>query len=174
VSADLTIMGKVIGGGLPAAALGGRAELMRRLAPAGEVYQAGTLSGNPLALAAGLASLRLLDDPAYTRLRSLTDTLADGLREAAADYPVQIVSATGLLCVFFSDRPVASFADAQRCDLDAFARWARELLVRGVYPPPSQFEAWFPSLAHTRGQIERTVEAAAEAFAGLVEPGGGR
>jgi glutamate-1-semialdehyde 2,1-aminomutase len=172
VSADLTIMGKVIGGGLPAAALGGRAELMRRLAPAGEVYQAGTLSGNPLALAAGLTSLRLLDDPAYARLRSLTETLADGLREAAAGYPVQIVSATGLVCVFFSDRPVASFADAQRCDLDAFAQWARELLLRGVYPPASQFEAWFLSLAHTREQIERTVEAAAEAFAGLGERGG--
>jgi glutamate-1-semialdehyde 2,1-aminomutase len=170
VTADLTIMGKVIGGGLPAAAVGGRAELMQRLAPAGDVYQAGTLSGNPLAVAAGLASLRLLDEPAYARLRSLTDRLASGLREAAAGYPVQIVSATGLLCVFFSDRPVASFADVQRCDLEAFAEWCRELLARGVYPPASQFESWFPSLAHTAEQIERTVEAAAAAFASVGEP----
>jgi glutamate-1-semialdehyde 2,1-aminomutase len=173
VSADLTIMGKILGGGLPAAAVGGRAELMRRLAPTGEVYQAGTLSGNPLAVAAGLASLRLLDGRAYSRLGSLTDSLASGLREAAAGYPVQVVAAPGLLCVFFSDSPVASFADAQACDLDAFAAWCRELLARGIYPPASQFEAWFPSLAHTREQIERTVEAAAAAFASLGEPRGG-
>jgi glutamate-1-semialdehyde 2,1-aminomutase len=173
VNADLTIMGKVLGGGLPAAAVGGRAELMQRLAPAGDVYQAGTLSGNPLAVAAGLASLRLLDGRAYSRLGSLTDTLASGLREAAAAYPVQVVSAPGLLCVFFSARPVRSFADVQECDLDAFSAWCRELLARGIYPPASQFEAWFPSLAHTREQLERTVEAAAAAFASLGEPRGG-
>jgi glutamate-1-semialdehyde 2,1-aminomutase len=173
VTADLTIMGKILGGGLPAAAVGGRAELMRRLAPAGEVYQAGTLSGNPLAVTAGLASLRLLDGRAYSRLGSLTDRLAGGLREAAAGYPVQVSSAPGLLCVFFSDRPVRSFADVQGCDLDAFAAWCRELLARGIYPPASQFEAWFPSLAHTPEQLERTVEAAAAAFAVLGEPGGG-
>jgi glutamate-1-semialdehyde 2,1-aminomutase len=173
VNADLTIMGKVLGGGLPAAAVGGRAALMQRLAPAGDVYQAGTLSGNPLAVAAGLASLRLLDGRAYSRLGSLTDTLASGLREAAADYPVQVVSAPGLLCVFFSARPVRSFADVQECDLDAFSAWCRELLARGIYPPASQFEAWFPSLAHTREQLERTVEAAAAAFASLGEPRGG-
>jgi glutamate-1-semialdehyde 2,1-aminomutase len=172
VTADLTIMGKVIGGGLPAAAVGGRADLMDRLAPAGDVYQAGTLSGNPLAVAAGLASLRLLDGSAYARLGSITDRLARGLREAAAGYPVQISSAPGLLSVFFSDRPVARFADVQGCDQRAFSVWCRELLRRGVYPPPSQFETWFPSLAHTVEQIERTVEAAAAAFARLGEPGG--
>jgi glutamate-1-semialdehyde 2,1-aminomutase len=167
VSADLTIMGKVIGGGLPAAALGGRAELMRMLAPAGEVYQAGTLSGNPLAVAAGLATLELLDESAYARLAASTERLAAGLREAAEDIPVQVVSAPGLLTVFFTDQPVVDFEDAQACDLDAYARWCRELLARGVYPPPSQFEAWFPSLAHSSEQIDRTVEAASAAFAGL-------
>jgi glutamate-1-semialdehyde 2,1-aminomutase len=176
VSADITIMGKILGGGLPAAAVGGRAELMRMLAPSGEVYQAGTLSGNPLAVAAGLATLALLDEPAYLRLASLTERLADGLRGAAAaagGYPVEVVSAPGLLTVFFTDRPVLSFEDAQACDLGAHAAWCRELLSRGVYPPPSQFEAWFPSLAHTPEQIERTIEAAAASFVALGDPGQG-
>jgi glutamate-1-semialdehyde 2,1-aminomutase len=167
VSADLTLMGKVLGGGLPAAALGGRAELMRALAPAGPVYQAGTLSGNPLAVAAALAALALLDEPAYLRLSSITERLAEGLREAAGVYPVQVSSAPGLLTVFFSEAPVQDFDDAQACDLEAYGWWCRELLSRGVYPPPSQFEAWFPSLAHTGEHIERTVEAASAAFAQL-------
>ncbi len=170
VSGDLVVLGKVIGGGLPAAALGGRAELMRMLAPVGEVYQAGTLSGNPLAVAAGLAALELLDENAYARLGALTARLADGLREAAAGAPVQVVSMPGLLTVFFSEQPVRSFADARACDLEAHAQWCRELLARGVYPPPSQFEAWFPSLAHTDEHIERTVEVAAAAFACLSSP----
>jgi glutamate-1-semialdehyde 2,1-aminomutase len=171
VSGDLTILGKIIGGGLPAAAVGGSAELMRMLAPAGEVYQAGTLSGNPLAVAAGLATLELLDEAAYERLASLTDDLASGLRAAAGDYPVQVVSTTGLITVFFSERPVACFEDARACDLEAYGAWCRELLSRGVYPPPSQFEAWFPSLAHSPAQIERTLEAAAAAFACLPQAG---
>jgi glutamate-1-semialdehyde 2,1-aminomutase len=167
VRADLTMMGKVIGGGLPAAALGGRAELMRMLAPSGDVYQAGTLSGNPLAVAAGLATLELLDEAAYARLSAATERLAAGLREAAGEQPVQVVAVPGLLTVFFSDGPVSDFAAAQACDLEAYARWCRELLSRGVYPPPSQFEAWFPSLAHSSEQIDRTVEAAAAAFAAV-------
>ncbi len=169
VNGDLVMMGKVLGGGLPAAALGGRAELMEMLAPSGEVYQAGTLSGNPLAVAAGRASLELLDAAAYARLAATTTSLADGLRAAAGDYPVQIVSRPGLLTVFFSDRQVSTFEDAQACDLDAYAAWCRALLARGVYPPPSQFEAWFPSLAHTPEQIERTCQAAAAAFACVAE-----
>jgi glutamate-1-semialdehyde 2,1-aminomutase len=144
---------------------------MNRLAPAGDVYQAGTLSGNPLAVAAGLASLRLLDESAYVRLSSITERLARGLSEAAAGYPVQIASAPGLLSVFFSERPVTRFADALECDQQAFSAWCRELLSLGVYPPPSQFEAWFPSLAHTDEQIERTVQAAAAAFTRIGEPG---
>ena len=167
VRADLTIMGKVIGGGVPAAAIGGSAELMRMLAPAGEVYQAGTLSGNPLAVAAGLATLQALDEPAYVRLAAATERLASGLREAAGELPVQVASAPGLLTLFFSDRPVTSFEDAKRCDLGAYASWCRELLSRGVYPPASQFEAWFPSLAHTSEQIDRTIDAASAAFAAI-------
>ncbi len=172
VRADLTIMGKVIGGGLPAAALGGKAELMRMLAPSGDVYQAGTLSGNPLAVAAGLATLELLDEAAYARLSASTERLAAGLRDAAQDFPVTVVSVPGLLTVFFAEREPANFADAQACDLDAYAHWCRELLSRGVYPPPSQFEAWFPSLAHSPEQIDRTIEAAAAAFAAVRETKG--
>jgi glutamate-1-semialdehyde 2,1-aminomutase len=161
---DLTIMGKVIGGGLPAAAYGGSRELMEHIAPAGDVYQAGTLSGNPLAVAAGLATLRLLDDSAYACLAGRTEALANGLREAAGDLPVQVVFTTGLLTVFFSEEPVHDYAGAQACDLEAFGTWCRHLLARGVYAPPSQFEAWFPSLAHGPEHIDRTVEAAAAAF----------
>jgi glutamate-1-semialdehyde 2,1-aminomutase len=170
VSGDLVILGKIIGGGLPAAAVGGSAELLGLLAPAGEVYQAGTLAGNPLAVAAGLATLALLDEPAYARLTALSEKLAAGLREAAGEHPVRVESLPGLVTVFFSERPVRDFEDARRCDLDAYGRWCRELLTRGVYAPPSQFEAWFPSLAHTSEHIERTVESAAAAFAALEEP----
>jgi glutamate-1-semialdehyde 2,1-aminomutase len=169
VLADLTVMGKVIGGGLPAAALGGPVELMRMLAPAGDVYQAGTLSGNPLAVAAGLATLGELDETAYLRLAGYTDRLATGLAEVAASagVPVYVQSAPGLLTVFFTDRPVTNFTDAQACDLASHAAWCRGLLGRGVYPPPSQFEAWFPSLAHGEEQLERTLLAAEAAFAAL-------
>jgi len=169
VSPDLVVMGKVIGGGLPAAAYGGPRELMERIAPAGDVYQAGTLSGNPLAVAAGLTALRMLDEPAYLRLASTTEALATGLREAAAaaSVPVTVATAPGLLTVFFSPDPVVDYAGAQACDLDAFGAWCRALLARGVYAPPSQFEAWFPSLAHGPEHVERTVEAAAAAFASL-------
>jgi glutamate-1-semialdehyde 2,1-aminomutase len=174
VTADLTIMGKIIGGGLPAAAVGGRAEVMRMLAPAGEVYQAGTLSGNPLAVAAGLATLELLDSSAYRNLASTTELLAHGLREAADGYPVQVQSAPGLLTVFFTERPVTSFEEARGCDLRAHAAWCRELLAHGVYPPASQFEAWFPSLAHSTEQIDHTLEVASRAFARLRSEGGER
>jgi glutamate-1-semialdehyde 2,1-aminomutase len=164
VEADLTIMGKVLGGGLPAAAYGGRRDLMERVAPAGDVYQAGTLSGNPLAVAAGLATLRELDTDAYERLAVLTDRLASGLREAAGDRPIQVVSVCGLVTPFFSTSPVRDFEGASACDLDAYGRFCRALLERGVYPPPSQFEAWFVSLAHDEAAIDRTAAAAAEAF----------
>jgi glutamate-1-semialdehyde 2,1-aminomutase len=167
VMPDLTVMGKVIGGGLPAAAYGGSRALMERIAPAGDVYQAGTLSGNPLAVAAGLATLRLLGDAAYVRLAATTAALADGLRDAAAEagVPVAITSAPGLFTVFFAEAAPRDYAGAQACDLDRHAAWCRALLARGVYPPPSQFEAWFPSLAHDREHVERTLEAAAAAFA---------
>lgn len=163
---DLTIMGKVLGGGLPAAAYAGPRALMEQIAPAGDVYQAGTLSGNPLAVAAGLATLRLLDDEAYTRLEATTTTLADGLRDAAAaaGRTVEVVAVPGLLTVFFHAGPVRDYADAAASDRDAHAAWCRALLAHGVYPPPSQFEAWFPSLAHDDAVIRRTLEAAAAAF----------
>jgi glutamate-1-semialdehyde 2,1-aminomutase len=164
VQPDLTVLGKVLGGGLPAAALGGSRELMERLAPAGDVYQAGTLSGNPLAVAAGLATLRELDADAYARLGELTDRLAAGLREAAGDMPLQLDGAPGLLTLFFSAEPVVDFATALACDTAAHGRFCRAMLERGVYPPPSQFEAWFVSLAHTEEAIDRTVEAAGESL----------
>jgi glutamate-1-semialdehyde 2,1-aminomutase len=165
VRADLYVLGKILGGGLPAAALGGPRALLELLAPAGEVYQAGTLSGNPLAVAAGLATLALLDDHAYETLKKKTELLASGLRDAAEGYPVSVVHTTGLLTVFFSPEPPRDLAEAQRCDQPAHASFCRHLLANGVYVPPSQFEAWFPSLAHDERQIERTVDAAREAFA---------
>ena len=176
VRADLTVMGKVLGGGLPAAAFGGSRELMERVAPAGDVYQAGTLSGNPLAVAAGLATLAELDPAAYERLGEITQRLGHGLQEAAGDRPVTVVFGgpldpwppsrifPGLLTVFFAERAPRDFAEASACDLEAHARFCRALLERGVYPPPSAFEAWFPSLAHDTESIELTLAAAAEAF----------
>jgi glutamate-1-semialdehyde 2,1-aminomutase len=158
---DLTIMGKVVGGGLPQAAFGGPHVLMELIAPAGDVYQAGTLSGNPLAVAAALATLELLDDRAYRRLESITQELADGLRGVG----VTVQSVPGLVTPFFSASPIYDYSGAMACDLDANGAWCRALLTRGVYPPPSQFEAWFPSLAHTHADIEQTVRAAREAFA---------
>jgi glutamate-1-semialdehyde 2,1-aminomutase len=167
VRPDLTILGKVIGGGLPAAAYAGPRALMERVAPAGDVYQAGTLSGNPLATAAGLATLRLLDGAAYERLDATTAALAHGLREAAAGLPVQVCHTTGLLTVFFSESPVRDYDDARACDTDRYASFCRAMLERGIYLPPSQFEAWFPSLAHSEAHVARTVEAAREALAAL-------
>jgi glutamate-1-semialdehyde 2,1-aminomutase len=166
---DLTILGKIVGGGLPAAAYGGTPSLMDLVAPAGDVYQAGTLSGNPLATAAALATLESLGPKAYRQLDRTTTLLADGLRQAAADsgVPLQVQSVTGLVTPFFSAQPVRDYAGAQACDLEAYGAWCRGLLQHGVYPPPSQFEAWFPSLAHTDEQVDRTIEAAAAAFAEL-------
>jgi glutamate-1-semialdehyde 2,1-aminomutase len=176
VAADLTVMGKVIGGGLPAAAYGGRRDLMEMVAPAGDVYQAGTLSGNPLAVAAGLATLSELDAGAYQRLGELTARLGHGLQEAAGDRPVRVVFGgpvdpwppstvyPGLLTPFFRAEPPTDFEGSSSCDLDAYGRFCRALLKRGVYPPASQFEAWFPSLAHDDEAVELTLSAAAEAF----------
>jgi glutamate-1-semialdehyde 2,1-aminomutase len=165
VRADLTVMGKVLGGGLPAAGYGGSRELMERVAPAGTVYQAGTLSGNPLATAAGLATLSKLDAGAYARLGELTERLAAALREAAGERPVCVVSEPGLVTPFFTAEPPQDFESAAAGDAEAHARFCRALLERGVYPPPSPYEAWFVSLAHSGDAIERTAAAAAEAFA---------
>ena len=164
IEADLTVLGKILGGGLPAAAYGGSRELMERVAPAGDVYQAGTLSGNPLAVAAGLATLRKLDGGAYLRLAAITETLANRLRAAAGDRPVQVESVPGLVTVFFSAQPVRDFAGASASNSAAYGRFCRALLDRGVYPPASQFEAWFPSLAHEDEALAQTIDAAEEAF----------
>ncbi len=164
IEPDLTVMGKVIGGGLPAAAYGGPREQMERIAPAGDVYQAGTLSGNPLAVAAGLATLAQLDAAAYERLGGLTDRLAQGFESLAAGRPLQVASAPGLVTLFFSSVPVVDFATATACDAEAHAAFCRALLERGVYPPPAQYEAWFVSLAHDEATIDQTLEAAAEAL----------
>jgi glutamate-1-semialdehyde 2,1-aminomutase len=166
VMPDLTILGKVIGGGLPAAAYGGARSLMERIAPAGDVYQAGTLSGNPLAVAAGLTTLRLLDEPAYLRLGATTEALAAGLRDAAAGagLSVAVTCVPGLLTLFFAETAPRDYAGAQACDADLYGAWCRALLARGVFPPASQFEAWFPSLAHTSEHLDRTLDAVNAAF----------
>jgi len=166
---DLTMLGKVIGGGLPAAAYAGRRELMELVAPAGDVYQAGTLSGNPLATAAGLATLRLLDEAAYARLDELSELLAAGLEGAArqAGIPVRVARTTGLLTPFFSERPVRDYEDAKACDTEHYAAFCRAMLERGVYLPPSQFEAWFPSIAHGEAHVEHTLAAARAALEAL-------
>ena len=163
--ADLVVMGKVIGGGLPLAAYGGRADLMRLVAPAGDVYQAGTLSGNPLATAAGLATLRLLDDAAYARIRATSEALATGL--AALDDRISVVWRQGLVTPFFRANAPHDYDEAKECQVEAYAAFARGLLERGVYPPASQFEAWFPSLAHTDEHVEQTIAAAKAALSEL-------
>ena len=157
---DLTVLGKIVGGGLPLAAFGGRAEVMDLLAPAGPVYQAGTLAGNPLATAAGLAVLPRLRDPEiYDELERRAALLEEGLAPFGR---VQRVGA--LLTLFMTDGPVRNFEDAQGCDTERYGGLFRHLLEQGVYLPPSQFEALFPSTAHGDGEIERTV-AAVESFA---------
>ncbi|MGE5274288.1 MAG: glutamate-1-semialdehyde 2,1-aminomutase [Verrucomicrobiota bacterium] len=158
VTPDLTILGKIVGGGLPLAAFGGRCDVMEQLAPAGHVYQAGTLSGNPLATAAGLSVLRRLRDEAvYERLEDVSRRLEEGLSPFGR---VQRVGA--MLTLFMSDgRPVSRFEEAQECDTDRYAALFRHLLGHGVYVPPSQFEAMFVSVAHGDAEVERTVEAVA-------------
>jgi glutamate-1-semialdehyde 2,1-aminomutase len=167
VNADLITMGKVIGGGLPVGAYGGRADIMDRVAPAGPVYQAGTLSGNPLAVAAGLATLRRLkkENP-YDELESLGARLERGLLAAAgrANVPARMNRVGSMFTLFFTDRDVFDFESAKTCDMQRFNRFFHAMLDRGVFLPPSQFEAAFISAAHTAADIDRTIEAAVKAF----------
>jgi glutamate-1-semialdehyde 2,1-aminomutase len=167
VTPDLSCFGKVIGGGLPLAAFGGRADVMAVLAPEGPVYQAGTLSGNPLATAAGLAVLDLLDDAAYTSLAGRAAELAAGLAQVVAEagLPVQVPVVGPLVGLFFSEVPPTDFASAKAADASAYAAFFHEMLARGVALPPSPFEAVFPSLAHGKEELERTVDVAAAAAA---------
>lgn len=166
VRADLTCLGKIIGGGLPVGAYGGRAELMGLVSPAGPVYQAGTLSGNPLAMTAGLWALEALSPQLYRNLAKLGTRLAAGLADAAraANVPLQINAFGSVLTPFFTDRPVRDYQSALSSDTQTYGVFFREMLARGVYLPPSQFEAWFLSAAHTERDVDRTVRAAREAF----------
>ena len=164
---DLTCLGKIIGGGLPVGAYGGRADLMRHVAPLGGVYQAGTLSGNPLAVAAGLATVRALGAPGvYERLEALGDRLARGLADGArrAGITLTVNRVGSMLTGFFCDGPVTDYASAKRADTARYARFFHALCERGVYFAPSQFEAAFVSLAHTEADIDATVKAAADAL----------
>jgi glutamate-1-semialdehyde 2,1-aminomutase len=163
---DLTCLGKVVGGGLPLALYGGRAEVMRHVAPLGPVYQAGTLSGNPIAVNAGLTTLAALDDHAYRRLEALGLRLQTGLERVLRDSNTAgVVQRVGsMLTLFFHRGPVRSWADAAACDTTRFGAWHRGLIARGVYWPPSQFEAAFISLAHSDQDIDQTVESAREAL----------
>jgi len=166
---DLTTLGKIVGGGLPVGAYGGRAEIMNQVLPAGEVFQAGTLSGNPLATAAGCATLKLLrDDPPYQRLEQLSATLAEGLHEAAlqADVPHTVARVGSMLTLFFQPEPIDNWQAASKCDTERFARFFWGMADRGVYLPCSQYEAMFVSAAHTAEDIEQTIAAAREALAG--------
>jgi glutamate-1-semialdehyde 2,1-aminomutase len=158
---DLTILGKIVGGGLPLAAFGGRAEIMDQLSPIGPVYQAGTLSGNPLATAAGLAVLDALDASVYDAVDWVGGRLEEGL---ASFGRVQRVG--GMLTLFMGADPVRNFAEASGSDTDRYGAFFRHMLERGIYLPPSQFESWFPSLAHGDEELDRTLEAAREFFDG--------
>jgi glutamate-1-semialdehyde 2,1-aminomutase len=164
---DLTCLGKVVGGGMPLAVFGGRRDAMQLVAPLGPVYQAGTLSGNPLAVSAGLATLEALDAAAYARLEAISRRLAEGLEraidETGGGAVVQRVGS--MLTVFFHRGPVKNWNDAKQSDTARFARFHHGLVARGIYWPPSQFEAAFVSLAHTEEDVARTVEAARQALA---------
>jgi glutamate-1-semialdehyde 2,1-aminomutase len=167
VRPDLVTLGKIIGGGLPVGAYGGRRDLMQQVSPVGPVYQAGTLSGNPLAMAAGIATLDVLAgrgvyESLEKKSRRLADGLAQAAEEAGAEARVQRVGS--MLTLFFTSGPVTDYASAVRCDTGAYGRFFRGMLERGIYLPASQFEAWFVSLAHSDADIDRTVEAARQAL----------
>jgi glutamate-1-semialdehyde 2,1-aminomutase len=166
---DLTCLGKIIGGGLPVGAYGGRADLMNLVSPAGPVYQAGTLSGNPLAMAAGLWALEELTPRLYKHLAKLGAQLAAGLADAAraANVALQVNAFGSLLTPFFTDRPVRDYQTAVGADTVKYGAFFNGMLARGIYPPPSQFEAWFLSAAHTSGDVEKTIKAAKEVMKNL-------
>ncbi len=171
VTPDLTTLGKVIGGGMPVGAFGGKAEIMDRLAPDGPVYQAGTLSGNPIAMTAGLKNLDIISQPGfYDSLQAMTGKLLDGLRQraAAAGVPFTTSQVGAMFGLFFTDAPqVTRFSEATACDAEAFKRFFHQMLDEGIYLAPSAFEAGFVSSAHTDADIEATWQAAEKAFASL-------
>jgi len=167
VKADITCLGKIMGGGLPAAAFGGRADIMDMLAPTGTVYQAGTLSGNPLATAAANATLNMLTKQnCYRKLEILSAKLEKGLTDAAkeANVPVTINRVGSIMCCFFTDKPVRNFVDVRSTNIKQFKKFFAEMLKQGIYLAPSAYEAMFVSLAHSREDIEKTIEAAKNSF----------
>ncbi|PWU68275.1 glutamate-1-semialdehyde 2,1-aminomutase [Gracilibacillus dipsosauri] len=169
VTPDLTCLGKVIGGGLPVGAYGGKRDIMESVAPVGDIYQAGTLSGNPLAMTAGLETLKALDKDAYKAINQKVDRLVTGYKEAAEKYKLnlQINRAGSMVGVFFADQQVVDYATSSRSDLDQFASYYRTMAEEGIFLPPSQFEGLFLSTAHTDEDIEKTIQAAEKAFSKL-------
>jgi len=170
VDPDITCLGKIIGGGLPVGAFGGKRRIMEMLAPSGPVYQAGTLSGNPLAMTGGVETLKLLkQEGVYERLEATTESICRGIEEIAKKrgIPCQLQRAGSMFTLFFSENPVKDYQDAMGCDRERFTRYFSHMLKEGIYLPPSQFEAVFVSLAHTKMDVERTLEAAKKAFRGL-------
>ncbi|MBM4346909.1 MAG: aminotransferase class III-fold pyridoxal phosphate-dependent enzyme, partial [Deltaproteobacteria bacterium] len=167
IKADLTCLGKIIGGGLPVGAYGGKENIMEKVAPLGGIYQAGTLSGNPMAMTAGLATLGILKTKkVYKDLEKKTAYLVENINESAEErgVPVTVNHATGLLTVFFTEGPVSDYATAKTSNTKRFAQFFIEMLEQGIYLPPSQFEAWFISMAHTQKDLDRTIEACDAAF----------
>lgn len=166
IKPDLTTLGKVIGGGLPVGAYGGRKDIMQMIAPSGSVYQAGTLSGNPLAMAAGIAQLKMLQQPeTYVKLNNKTELLANGLSELAKKKGgMKVAHITGMVTLFFTDKEVIDFETAKKCDTDKFAKVWRKLADKGIYWPPSQFEAAFVSTVHSTKDIEETLKAFEESI----------
>jgi glutamate-1-semialdehyde 2,1-aminomutase len=167
VRPDLTCLGKIVGGGLPLGVYGGRADIMAAIAPEGPVYQAGTLSGNPLATAAGLAVLRKLDSAAYARLNALGQRLEDGLRKILSASDVQLHRVGSAFTLFFCPQPISDFASAKRSDTKRYGRFFHEMLNRGIYLPPAQLEAGFISLAHTDTDIDQFITMSQEALAAV-------
>jgi glutamate-1-semialdehyde 2,1-aminomutase len=167
ITPDMTTLGKIIGGGLPVGAFGGKRDIMEKLSPSGGVYQAGTLSGNPLAMSAGIATLNLLQEPGfYKKLEEKSKIIADGIAKAAQDagYPIYSTRVGSMFCAFFSKSPVYDWPSASQCDTKAFAKYFLAMLNEGIYLAPSQFETAFVSAAHTDADIEKTLAAAAKCF----------
>jgi glutamate-1-semialdehyde 2,1-aminomutase len=170
ITPDLTTLGKVIGGGMPVGAFGGQKEIMQKIAPLGPVYQAGTLSGNPVAVAAGLATLKLVQAPGfYDRLSTMTQRVIDGLALAAKEHGIAFSAqhVGGMFGLYFSDAPPQSYAEAMQCDKDTFNRFFHAMLDEGIYLAPSAFEAGFVSAAHSEADIDQTIAAARKVFAAL-------
>ncbi|SDK41313.1 glutamate-1-semialdehyde 2,1-aminomutase [Sediminibacillus albus] len=166
VTPDLTCLGKVIGGGLPVGAYGGKREIMERIAPVGDIYQAGTLSGNPLAMTAGYETLSAMDEAAYQQISAKVDKLVEGYKQAAVDFnvPININRAGSMVGIFFTHEGVVNYQTAKSANLDHFASYYRTMIDEGIFLPPSQFEGIFLSTAHTDEDIEKTIQAVRKAF----------